>query len=99
MICVIYKSLCMIIICCHLRAFFFVQCIAKSKSSRDEENSYFSRASKKKKERVTRSQRRKWKIWAMETTMGLGMGKSEIRAIAENMLDVRGKTNVRARRP
>lgn len=31
--------------------------------------------------------------------MGLGMGKSEIRAIAENMLDVRGKTNVRARRP
>lgn len=48
MICVIYKSLCMIIICCHLRAFFFVQCIAKSKSSRDEENSYFSRASKKK---------------------------------------------------
>lgn len=38
----------MIIICCHLRAFFFVQCIAKSKSSRDEENSYFSRASKKK---------------------------------------------------
>lgn len=79
---------------------FFVLCIAKSKSSRDEENSYFSRASKKKKkERVARSQRRKWKIWAMETTMGLGMGKSEIRAIAENMLDVRGKTNVRARRP
>jgi len=45
--------------------------------------------------RCRKSQEKEVEIWAME----LGMGKSEIRAIAENMLDVRGKANVRAKRP